>query len=154
MALLVRFVGSLAAWNEPNRERVLGNFALREGESGLSVWHTSSDRERELVLGARCLHKRRLEAVTYIQFAEEVARTYGPITITPGDSPLGIINSLHRELRWSGEQLVALADALLTSGVKAARMQKGAVKKVLEEIDAEDFTAPARAWVLGGFQRS
>lgn len=153
MALLVRFIGSLAAWNEPNRERAVGNFVLRPGETGLSVWHASNDDERNLVVAAWCLKKARLEPVNYVHFDERTALEFGSIASSPGDSPLARINSLHRELCWPDADLRALAIRLVDLGIKAVRMSKPNVRAVLATIEPTDIAEPARGWVVSGFPR-
>ena len=63
-----------------------------------------------------------------------------------------VMDHLHRELRWPQEKLYELANCLMDSAVKAQRMSKGEIKRVLQSIALEDVTEPTRAWLAGTFE--
>jgi hypothetical protein len=131
-----------------SKERARGDFALRPGESGLSLYEYSSNAERELAIAGFVAIKRRVRKVDYVSFDRGLAESIGEVSSTPGDTPIPKANLLHRELLWDQERLHRLADLLFERKVAACRVEPADVKLLLRKIDPADATdQETRAWL-------
>lgn len=144
MTFLVR-LATKSAWpgGEPNRDRAVGDFALREGERGLSLWEYTNDNELNLALAAMACERIertvKLDKLDYLVVSRETVERFGLITQTPGETPLPKANEeLHRELQWVGDDLQRLAEALFDTQQSVTRMPKSEVRKLLLALDETD----------------
>jgi len=137
-----------SAWpgGEPNRERAIGDFALRDGERGLSLWEYTNEDERNLAVVAlaceRIERTGKLDKLDYLIVSRETVERFGPVTQTPGETPVPRANeALHRELQWSGDALQRLAEALFDDEQSVTRMAKAEVRRLLVALDASDVSS-------------
>lgn len=152
MPLLVRLV-SFAAWPgeplvEPARVgRAIGDFSLRVGEQGLSLWEATSPYEKCLFVVARACTKQRVEKIDFLEIDDTNILSIGSITPTPGDSPVPKANRLHRELRWDAARLRRLAERLIENRAQAQRVKRAVVSQILRCIDLREVNGQAQAWL-------
>jgi len=148
MRFLVR-LATKSAWpgGEPNRDRAIADFQLREGESGLSLWECENDADCDLALAAiacdRIDRGGKLDKLDFMSVPRETVERFGQIKYTPGETALEAANRLHRELEWSADALRQLAQALFDQHYSVTRKTKGDVRKLLLDLAPGAITSPA-----------
>jgi hypothetical protein len=150
MRFLLR-LATKASWpgGEPNLDRAIGEFRLREGESGISVWAYQSDEELHLIVAAiscaRLAKGDRIDKVDFLPIPNDLAEKFGAVTSTPGVTPVARANLLHRELVWPQDALDKLARALFDAGCSVTRVPKSEARARVLELTSQDVAdAPAR----------
>lgn len=143
MRFLVR-LATKSAWpgGDPDRDRALADFQLREGESGLSLWEYATEAELNLALAAMACERLerggKIDKLDFITVSQETVNQFGSVTQTPGDTPLPQANNeLHRELQWSPDKLRQLAEAMFNQQHTVTRIPKSAVRKLLVELEPD-----------------
>jgi len=155
MSFLVR-LATKSAWpgGEPDRERALADFQLREGENGLSLWEYASDTERDLALAAMACERidrgGKIDKLDFMTIRRETVERFGIVKQTPGETPLQTANDkLHRELQWSPSALRQLAETLFDEQHSVTRKAKGDVRQLLLGLDLNAVTSTAVKETLG-----
>jgi hypothetical protein len=147
MSFLVR-LATKSAWpgGEPHRDRAVSDFALREGERGLSLWEYTNETEFNLALAAMACERiertGKFDKLDYLVVSRDRVERFGVVTQTPGETPLPRANeALHRELQWDSDELQRLAEALFDEQQQVTRMAKSDVRKLLMDLSAGEVSS-------------